>query len=217
MNSLVRHLAPCLGLTVLVHAAALAWMSESAAEGRLRSTQGGVPRPVDVRWVAMPAPAKQALMQESSRRVAVDTNLGAHRGPTQAAASGQAPAGLEASADRPVPAALPIEVPATVDHEANYLPRPLLSVVPTPISTVEISYPDVPEDPGHHIGELALFIDETGVVRRVRFEGKPLPVALEDAAREAFVGARFTPGELDGASVRSLIRVEVRFDRMPGH
>ena len=63
--------------------------------------------------------------------------------------------------------------------------------------------------------ELARFIDEAGTVRHVRIDGAPLLAALEEAARSAFLSARFTPGESNGAPVRSLIRVAIRFDPDP--
>ena len=48
-------------------------------------------------------------------------------------------------------------------------------------------------------------------------EGKALPQALEEAARSAFHGARFQPGQQEGRAVRSRIRVEVSFDTIgPG-
>jgi hypothetical protein len=60
---------------------------------------------------------------------------------------------------------------------------------------------------------LALFIDESGTVRRVRLDGPLLPPALDTAARDAFLNARWQPGRVDGGRlVKSLIRVEVTFE-----
>ena len=99
-----------------------------------------------------------------------------------------------------------------IDSDDDYFPRAMLTVVPTPIEPVMIAYPEFDNDPGHHSSELALFIDETGRVARVRFDGPELPRELEEAARNAFITARFRSGELDGRAVKSWIRVEVVFD-----
>lgn len=99
-----------------------------------------------------------------------------------------------------------------IDSDDDYFPRAMLTVAPSPIEPVMIAYPEIENDSGHHSSELALFIDETGRVARVRFDGPDLPRELEDAARNAFVNARFRSGELDGRAVKSWIRVEVVFD-----
>jgi hypothetical protein len=39
-----------------------------------------------------------------------------------------------------------------------------------------------------------------------------LPGILSAAVRDAFLAARFSPGELDGRAVRSRLRIEVTFD-----
>lgn len=99
-----------------------------------------------------------------------------------------------------------------IDSDDDYFPRAMLTVVPTPVEPVMIAYPEIDRDTGHHSSELALFIDETGRVARVRFDGPELPRELEEAARNAFINARFRSGELDGRAVKSWIRVEVVFD-----
>ena len=116
----------------------------------------------------------------------------------------------------PAPASTPgVATAAGTGVPLDYLPRALLSVVPQTLARIDIAFP--PEVHGSvNLGtELALFIDETGTVRHVRIDGGPLPPALEEAARSAFLSARFTPGELNGAPVRSLIRVAIRFDTEP--
>jgi hypothetical protein len=69
--------------------------------------------------------------------------------------------------------------------------------------------------PGRHAAILAIYIDEQGHVRKVRTEGEALPLAFEDAARNAFLSAPFRAGELDGRAVKSYIHVEVVFDEQP--
>lgn len=98
------------------------------------------------------------------------------------------------------------------ESDADYYPRAALSLAPAPLDTIVIDYPPIAEDSGHHVSELSLFIDEAGRVTRVRVDGQTLPPALEQAAREAFTGARFRPGEVDGHAVKSRIRIEVVFD-----
>ena len=95
-----------------------------------------------------------------------------------------------------------------------YLRRGALTRAPQVQTPVALSYPVFEDDrQGHYTAVLALFIDEAGQVRRIRVEPPGLPDALEGAARRAFLAARFTPGEVDGRPVRSLIRIEVQFDR----
>jgi hypothetical protein len=116
----------------------------------------------------------------------------------------------------------PVEVPpqatttttttTTTDGGVVYVPRALLSEVPEPTQPLYIPYPlDAPLG-GPFTTVLALFIDESGTVRRVRLDGALLPPALDAAARDAFLNARWQPGRLDGRLVKSLIRVEVTFE-----
>ena len=98
----------------------------------------------------------------------------------------------------------------------DYVPRELLSTPPTPVEDIEVPFPDSIGGSDFKLSlQLSLFIDETGQVQRVRVDGPPLAPDLESAARQAFVRARFTPGQVDGRAVRSLIRVEVTFESRP--
>lgn len=132
-----------------------------------------------------------------------------------------------ASAD---PAAAPPPdqpAPPTRDQAApgplrdDYIPRPQLSVPPVAQAPVIIAPPASPQGdgspspPARHVGVLALFIDEHGVVRKVQADEPRLPPRLEKAAQEAFLAARFSPGQLDGQIVKSRIRIEVVFDNTP--
>lgn len=94
----------------------------------------------------------------------------------------------------------------------DYVPREFLSLAPAPLSAIEVPFPDSVTDEVKIDVQLALFIDESGVVQRVRVEGAGLPPVLEDAAAAAFRRARFTPGQVDGQVVRSLIKVAVTFE-----
>ncbi len=108
-------------------------------------------------------------------------------------------------------------VTAAGESDADYYPRADLSLAPAPLDAIVIDYPPIADDSGHHVSELSLFIDEAGRVTRVRVDGEALPPALEQAARAAFMSARFRPGEVEGRAVKSRIRIEVVFDiRPPG-
>jgi periplasmic protein TonB len=99
--------------------------------------------------------------------------------------------------------------------DGDYFTRDHLSVGPSPVTDVFIDYPPLDNQSGNHISELSLFINEEGKVVRVRVEGPALPAPLEEAARTAFMSARFSPGQVDGLPVRSRIRVEVSFVAVP--
>lgn len=98
---------------------------------------------------------------------------------------------------------------------SEYIPRPQLSAAPRPSIPVVVPFPKEITTPGRYTTILALFIDENGIVRRVRIDGPSLPKPMEDAARDTFLQAHFQPGEVQGQQVKSLIRVEVVFDNTP--
>jgi TonB family protein len=60
--------------------------------------------------------------------------------------------------------------------------------------------------------QLEVFIDENGVVTKVQLNSSHISAAVDDAAVNAFLNARFKPGEIEGQVVRSLLRVEVTFE-----
>jgi hypothetical protein len=94
----------------------------------------------------------------------------------------------------------------------EYLPRGLLSQPPRALGIIDIPFPPGVPTPGRYKAVLALYIDELGVVRRIKTEGEALPAAYEEATRVSFQTASFQPGELHGHAVKSLIHVEVVFD-----
>lgn len=121
------------------------------------------------------------------------------------------------AAVRAAPSEPPAEAPhevtvATTDGGVEYLPSAMLSEVPFPERPLSIPYPLDSPELGRFSTVLALFIDESGSVRRVRLDGPPLPPALDAAARAAFMGVRWKPGELTGRPVKSVILVEVTFE-----
>ena len=101
------------------------------------------------------------------------------------------------------------------NHADDYLPRELLTQPPIASGLIVVPYPaEVPSGSRHSLS-LMLYIDEAGVVRRVRTEGAAPMQAMVTAAHRTFLRARFTPGEIDGRAVKSWIEVEVTFDSTP--
>ncbi|MFZ2651482.1 MAG: hypothetical protein WA210_15390 [Burkholderiaceae bacterium] len=106
---------------------------------------------------------------------------------------------------------LALRLPGALGDD-DFFARSALDAGPYPTQPVLIDYPSVEIGSGRHVGELALFVDENGTVVRIRAEGSALPATMEEAARSAFMGATFVPGQVDGLPVRSRIRVEVVFE-----
>lgn len=101
------------------------------------------------------------------------------------------------------------------DGANEYLPRSMLTQGPQALAPVIIDFPLQIGQVGRFSTVLALFIDETGRVRRIRIDGTPLPEPFDEAARRSFESARFRPGQLHGQDVKSLIRIEVTFQSTP--
>jgi outer membrane biosynthesis protein TonB len=105
------------------------------------------------------------------------------------------------------------EPSASLDADRSYWPRHLLTRPPTPQQSIDLFYPDQAPS-GHFRAVLTLFIDEQGVVQRVRIDeadDSGLPPVLEDAARQTFLRSRFSPGEIDGQPTRSRVRIEIEY------
>jgi len=127
-----------------------------------------------------------------------------------------APPAIDASQQLPTPQQ-PEHLPSTsspqqISDLGDYLPRPLLSVSPTPISAVVLAAPPGELIATRQTGTLSLFIDEKGQVQRVETNESELAPVLEKSARAAFMSARFLPGQVDGRPVKSRLRIEVSFE-----
>lgn len=99
------------------------------------------------------------------------------------------------------------------DGDDRYLARSQLDEPPAAQAEIELPFPAT-APLGSYRAVLTLFIDASGLVQRVRTErteGAGLPPSLDDAARQAFLAARFDPGVKNGQPVRSRIRVEVLY------
>jgi hypothetical protein len=105
-------------------------------------------------------------------------------------------------------------LPAAGEDDTNYWPRKWLDEVPQAFDPVDLPYPD-----GAPLGRFSavytLFIDADGRVHQLRSESTPLPLPLDAAARQAFLGARFSPGVAQGVAVRSRIRIEIAYEAAP--
>ncbi|MDN3921112.1 hypothetical protein [Roseateles violae] len=160
-----------------------------------------------------PGPAAKAL---ATRRLALlDAPAQAVTEPGPALAGlGTAPP-TEPLSLAAVPALTPIASAASegeAEGEDGYIPRPLLTLPPVPQQAVLLQWPEAGLPDGHYSGIIALFIDEFGIVQKVRVEEGGLPPLLAEQARQAFLGQRYLPGQLQGREVKSRIRIEVAFD-----
>ena len=208
----LRRMAPLAILVIGLHAALLTIPLRSARPDRALAESGQV----HVRLLSAPfvqAPAVPSTAQPPLAAEVAEQALPAQAVPPRPVAEPAPPRVEPASVSPPAPA-FGLVVPGA-DRDAEYFPRALLSLAPIPLDTVVIDYPTIEKDGGHHVSELTLFIEETGRVARVRVDGPSLPPALEEAARRAFVDAKFRPGEAQGRAVKSQIRVEVVFDNRP--
>lgn len=96
--------------------------------------------------------------------------------------------------------------------EERYYKIKELDVVPRPISTITPRYPETVPSSIRGVVQLEIKLDEEGVVTEVTvLDGEP-PGYFEDAAREAFLNAKFTPGMKAGHKVRSLFTLRVHFE-----
>jgi hypothetical protein len=207
-----------------MHAALAAWWAQPGAGSEL-SPQ---------RSAAVAAASVQLRLASADRVVPADARAPAVLAPASAPgdAPGEAPRlmapALPVDVD-PIPESMaPLERPAVEllasvtpapnagFDEQSYLPRPRLTVPPTLQSAVLLSWPPHDAPPaGRYAGVLSLFIDELGVVQRVRVDEGELPAALQEQARAVFLGAHFSPGQLQGQVVKSRIRIEVSFEADP--
>jgi hypothetical protein len=204
-------LAACMTGSVALHVAVL--LSSAAGTPVTSGTGEGRSSGVQVRMaVATPrssqATATPATVATPAVAPAQPVPSAADFDPNQLPPTG---AGLQAHTD---PAADP---PA--DLEAAYLPRSLLTRPAAPQQSIDLLYPELAPS-GRFRAVVTLFIDDRGVVQRVRIDeadDSGLPPVLEDATRQTFLRSAFTPGEIDGRPTRSRLRIEVEYATEPLH
>lgn len=228
----MRHALPlCAALSLGMHLLMLSVRVPSEVPRQAAHVSAATPRTMQARLIAGTAslPSEPAGLGEagagertvtaessptvanrrSSRPASLPEPQGAAEDKTDTASAARA---SQAAAESIFPA---IATPSSIDEHDDYIPRPLLSVAPVARAPVVIGSP--PDEPGvgRHVGILSLFIDEEGRVRHISASEPLLPPAFEQAAREAFMAAQFSPGQVDGVAVRSRVRVEVVFDNTP--
>lgn len=212
-----RHVLRTITLSVVVmHAAALALIDTTTPQPMQQGAGAPRHRVIQTRLAqtmatpaAQPAPANATDAGEHSPET--DTAETASTEDTSTAITAPAADSLEVAATTDT---LP-PGPPTEDSGDTYLPRPMLTTAPQPSVPVLMPFPEQVTEPGRYATILALFIDESGVVRRVRVDGPALPKSMEDAAKATFLQTHFRPGEVEGQQVKSLIRIEVVFDNTP--
>lgn len=196
---------PILGAVLAAHGVLLSQLplapSWTAAQGQQEATPV-----VMVRAVATPAAAATAAALPPPATAAV---------PPRTAAADEANVAAKATGALPPPivASKPLsaEPPRRAAAEAPYVPRGELTVPPRIVTEVQVPFPADIEGIVDLRVQLALFIDEEGRVRRIRIDTPDVHPAFQREIREAFFGARFSPGEIDGAAVRSRLHLVVEF------
>jgi len=207
-------LVVCLVLALLLHTLLL--VLPSGERARLSSGPATPRRTTTLHVQIAAAPEAPAVVVQPPPPAPAEPQAAAPP-PTTPAPTAALPPVVEAPA---ATASLPASAPVIAaiggeprgGRDMDYVPRALLTVTPKPVAPINVPFPSSVPGEVHLRAELSLFIDEQGVVQRVRVDGPPLPPVLDDAARTTFLQARFTPGEVNGHAVRSLIRIEVSFD-----
>lgn len=199
------------GLALLAHGLLL-----TQVQGGHAGSRGGPVQDFQVRWIAAPPRAAEARPAEPAP--AAMAPVAAPLAESVPAILAPAPAvepPLQREA-RPAPPSPPApaareEGDALVPGEAPYLPRKLLTVAPVAPIDLDVPFPANVTGVVDLQVEVALFIDETGLVRRVQLESPDVPPEFARAISETFAGARFKPGELERKPVRSRIKLQLEF------
>ncbi len=200
----------CLTGAALAHLALLATGAQALSDWKrqqLLSKAVDTPVALKVRVMAEPADVPPGLTVEQP--LAADPAPVAALAPSEAPASGpvaERPPDAQASSPAPQPVAPAFE-------PAVYVPRSLLSVGPVARTPVLLQWPATWPLRRSYTAILRLYLDEEGRVDRVEPDGDAvLPDALFETARQAFMAADFSPGQVDGRAVKSWVRIEVSFE-----
>jgi hypothetical protein len=203
-------LRSCVALSVAMHVLLLSQLVQSPREATLAGAQQPSLSGRLIATPSQPAAAPPVLVPSPTSAAPAPVRREIAARPERATRADPPPnsqAQSHASPEAPTPSE------STAPADDGYIPRPLLTQGPVALTTVLIESPASQAPSGRYMGVLSLFIDEEGRVREVRGEQPSLPPEMEEAARAAFLQARFKPGELDGRIVRSRLRVEVSFDQ----
>jgi len=211
----------CASLSLVAHAVLLSSFTSQAQPGtgtRVRSVQQA--SALQVRMLHAANSTTQVDNEAAVAQASAWTQAEA-----EATSTASEPEQPQAEAQDPTVASASIDIaPSEVVNEAqvatgapesghnDYVPRPQLSVAPIARAPVFIEAPEGDTKAARHVGVLALYIDETGRVDHIEPVEPRMPLMYERAAQEAFKAATFSPGQMDGQTVKSRIRVEVVFD-----
>jgi protein TonB len=132
-----------------------------------------------------------------------------------------APPPPEATAPQSLPPAPPVaalpsasgEPPAAAAPPAHYFLARELDARPVALAPIDPAYPNdayLHNIPGSVV--VRLHLSETGEVERADIVRANPPGYFEDAVKQAFMKARFSPGMRAGKPVRVQMTVEVRYD-----
>jgi hypothetical protein len=231
-----RPLVAAAALTVGLHLGVLgAWPGGERLRGAPASASSGSPSAAtwQVRTVTAPADPPSATHAHAAAREMASEGPSPAVAPSEVAGTAPpprpAPATMAAASTASAHLAAPLPADATQPQgtpaagppgeagDEEYLPRRRLT---RPPRTAEVLIPYPEQAPiGNWALRLTVFIDERGQVRRVRpavlapADDPSLepPPELLDAAVQAFLATRYSPGELKGRAVKSRIDVAVEF------
>lgn len=179
----------------------------------LLPTGGGAPV-VHTRLLSFSSDMPRPSAPLPSPRVASDRTVQSSTAPVATTAQAEAspstllPVPIPLAAAESVPSPQPMSKPPLDD----YFPRDLLTQAPSASQPILLDFPaDLPDEQRLSI-VLRLYVDEQGVVRRVARVGGDSQEQAQTIAEQAFLQARFNPGEIEGHPVKSIIHVEVTFD-----
>lgn len=218
-------------LSVAAHLAALLLLSQHiGSQGAYAQTQAPIqaqaPRVLQVSLAqasssrAAPAPAAPpasstpATASPDRLQPRQTLSLPPSQKPLRRSADGPAapappPVASESISDTPQPPRPAETASGTLPEPRYYLLREL-SVRPAVLddATTRLAFEGVPAQ----TVILRLFINEEGGIDRVAAEQSVLPEMHAQRLIEAFAQARFLPGQIDGAPVKSQMRIEVRLE-----
>ena len=219
----MRHALPlCIAVSLAAHLLLLTTRAPSVPPGQAAHAPSRSPRKMQVRLLQGEPYAGLGVAENERTMTPVSSTSAessASASPRALSRSGPPPEPSKSEPTAKSPAHAPqaalesnaptIAAPTVTAENEDYVPRPLLSAPPVAQTPVIIAAPAGEADAGRHVGILSLFIDENGRVQHVTSNEPALPPALEQAAREAFMAAQFSPGQIDGRAVKSRVRVEV--------
>ena len=106
------------------------------------------------------------------------------------------------------------ESPSAVAIPATFIDPSQLSEKPRPLAEppLDLLHP-ILASPG--IVRLILYIDESGNVTSTEIDSATLPLPAAERAAEIFAALRFSPGRIDGAAVKTRVRITVGAEERP--